>query len=98
MLAWLKRKLRNWLLEDDELNFNLDCIISYERKPKSITYLISRSSGLRLYGVPINQPEISGSRLIDEREACNKKQFWKLWKHFSSDNVCWEDGKPFEPE
>ena len=96
MLAWFKTKLRNWLLEDNVLIFDLDCIVSDKGNQKLVTYHIIGSRSMRLLGVPRSQPE-SGNRLIGEGQAKDKRHFWKLWKYFSEDDVCWDDGEPFRP-
>ena len=95
MFNWLKNIIRNWL-EEDELNFDLECIIWEENTTKFINYNIIGSNGVYLIGVPIN--EKAGCRMIRIEEAKNKKQFTKLWMHFCKDKqVTWEDGTPYVP-
>ncbi len=37
-----------------------------------------------------------GEQLISDSQACDKKQFWALWKALGG-QAMWEDGTVFEP-
>lgn len=92
MFGWLRKRLRNWLLVDEE--------------EKSVTLEVLMDGAVRqvsvqgAIGMKLNcfVPHRGGvyQRLIGEGQACDKHKFWKLWQRFGGKFV-WEDGSRFEP-
>ena len=91
--SWL-RKMQSRKIKP---NFHLDCQIHTKQGVEQTTYLITGAIGLRLQGVPAGRRGIESVRLIDASDACDRQQFWSLWKHFSGEKLRWESGKPFNP-
>ncbi len=98
MFKWLRKKLRDWLLADDELSFELECFFREKNDVLCASYLITGSVGLCLEGTLL-QPPGTGARLIGEGVARDKAHFWKLWHYFNpGTSLTWEsDGAKFDP-
>lgn len=76
---WLKKKLRGWLLTEEELAPKpyLDCLVD----GKVITYRITGSHGFLLWG-----SSAEGTRLVGHGISCDHKHFWRLWDYFNEGN------------
>ena len=88
----LRRALRGWLREEDAIRC-LDVTIDRE----ILRVAASRAVGLRL------ECTIPGRRfachlLIDERQAVDRDQFWRLWRRFGGRPMKWADGTLFRPD
>jgi len=101
MLQWLRRILRNWLLEDGDKSQRKNPSPTLDYWTKGAGDVLGRSrfhatavTGLRLHGTDGDGQE----RLLGESEACDAKHFWLLWKHLSGDpKLTWADGTPYDP-
>lgn len=91
-MKWLKKKIRQWLADDDDpsskINFKLDVLI----QGKITTVIVFSAIGFYL-----QCRTAKGSiYLIEESQAIDKKHFWALWKYFggglSKDAVWGSDG------
>jgi len=101
MLAWIKRRLRKWLLEDEsdyKVEHKITCLIPSKSSSRSATFLIVGSQGLRLVGNPVDCNE-RGIRLIGAEDCPDQEHFWQLWRLYNPDVVLtWEDGTPIGSE
>ena len=90
MLKWLKKKVRNWLLEDDvPISFQIE--ILRDGRIERVTAM--KSVGLHL----ICQSKEGFELMIKETDTMNTKHFCKLWKHLSNGDLTWKDGTPYIP-
>ena len=96
MLNWLmdriRRKLKAWLSEEEELSFDLECWINTKRGREHVVLVVTGSVGMHLEG-----SHASGSQLVSEVQVKDRKQFWRLWKHFNNRPLYWDDGTRFDP-
>jgi len=100
MLNWLKRTLRNWLLEEEDKSPQnpsptLDCWT----KGTDGTLVRSRFHATGVMGLRLHGTDGDGhERLLSEAEVCDAQHFWKLWRHLSGDpKLTWADGTPYDP-
>lgn len=91
VITWLKRKLQDWLLEDEPQSRVIQVII----KGEVSSVIVESVVGLRLC-CKIPKPKGGGQYLISDSQACSRKQFWRLWKQMGGVAV-WKDGKVFKP-
>jgi len=91
MFGWLK-KLLGWRRR---INLELRCRVLTKNGYAIQTFIIGSAFGMKLYGVPIDNP--ADCRLIGQGEAVDRDHFWDLWEHFSGDGWKWEDGTPVRP-
>lgn len=90
MLKWLKKKLRNWLLEDDGPVSTQIEILS--------NGIIERVTATRAAGLYLNCCRQDGSELmVDVNTARDASHFRKLWIQLSGNKMVWEDGTPYGP-
>ena len=93
MMNWTKRKIREWLAEDDGPPLPvLEAVVDNQ-----ITRVIPM--GAVGMGLLCKLPSKCGSmqpRILLENNAVDKKHFWHLWEHMGGCAV-WEDGTPFSP-
>ncbi len=85
MLTWLKRKLREWLLTEEERSPKpyLDCSVN----GKHVIFRITGTHGFLLWGTSKD-----GTRLVGEGMACDVDHYRRLWKHLNKGNVfTWEE-------
>ncbi len=86
MFDWLKKRLRNWLLDDNKTSLLLDCVIKANGTFQPITFQIVGVRGLCLLG------EFGdGVRLIKVDEAQDTRHFWRLWNTFHGGELTWEE-------
>ncbi len=89
MLKWLKKRLRDWILEDDSPpSLQLE-VMQDGRIERG---LVTQAMGLHL----MCQFKNGSQKLIKESEALNTSHFRKIWKHMSKVILTWEDGDQFE--
>lgn len=89
MLKWLKKKLKDWILEDDSPpSLQLEVMQNGRLERGMVTQAI----GLHL----MCQFKNGSQRLIKESDALNTSHFRKIWKYKSEVTLTWEDGTPFE--
>lgn len=91
MLGWIRDRLRAWLLDPPP-------------EPPAPSTIEVRSEGritrARIIGAQGLYLMIENGRgvlLIGEVQAVDKREFWRAWKHWQTDEVTWEDGSVFEP-
>lgn len=94
MLKWLKKKIRDWLLEDTpkkkQRNNMLDCMIDGEK----VTYRIIGTCGAYLQG-----ESSLGWRMIGIGVACDQDHYQQLWDDFHKDSVFkWVDEPSDKPQ
>ncbi len=79
--------------EDEPLSHTIEANIEGKRMKVSATDVM----GVRL---SCNVPDSHGTRvyLLSDFQACDKVQFWKLWKLMGGKEYTWEDGEPFRPD
>ena len=97
MINWLlnkiRTKLREWLKEEAELSFDLDCWMKTKGGCVLTNIPICGVRGMHLLG----ETE-SGTQLIGIGQAIDRPQFNRLWKHFHRNvEMQWEDGEAFDP-
>jgi len=88
MFQRLRKKLREWLMEEEEqpLKFDLEVM----EGNKNVLYHITERKGIHLLGRPIGG--IIKVRLIQKNEAADQEHFDKLWFHFCRHaNLEWEE-------
>lgn len=90
MLKWLKRVLRNWLLDEDT-SVVFQALVDGDIKAVTATDVVG-------FRIMCNVPTPSGKQilLIGRNEACDKRQFDRIWKQFGGGDLIWEDGSPFD--
>lgn len=88
MLNWLKKKLKNWLLEDDVPSLQIEIL----RDGNIERVTATKSIGLYL----MCQSKEGFELIIKESDAMNVSHFQKLWKCLSNDILVWEDGTPYD--
>jgi len=91
MFKWLKKKLRDWLIEPEEKKDDpfLDCILQIDGKAIRWTLHITSSAGLCLVGNPVGKESLI---LVTSRQAIDSDKFWRLWKNLSGNpKIEWEE-------
>lgn len=90
MLKWLKRVIRNWLLEE---NKSISKQIKIYIDTRMVLVTAVAVCGMRLKCVGPDGME----QLIDSNKAVYPEHFWNLWKDMSDMKLKWPDGTDFEP-
>ncbi len=87
-LNWLKKKLRNWLNEEQSapIPSTIDCVIDG---------IIENAVVIGAMGTMLSISIKNGARLISSKQAVDEKIFWKIWQSRQIGKVIWEDGSPF---
>ena len=100
MLRRIKSKLREWLRdwladEPEPEGYEPKSMLLHCRVAgKQVTFHIYGSKGFRLLGEMLDG---SGSELISQSMAADRRQFNVLWKHFSAgQKLTWADGTAYE--
>lgn len=91
MLKWLKVKLRNWLLEEDNGHVSVHLDILVDGKIERVMAI--KSVGLHL----ICQGKDGSQKMITESDVMNQSHFMKLRGYLSKDKLTWSDGTPYNP-
>jgi len=98
MIQFLKRLFR-WLVtppKEDPPSSLLDVVIMVDGHVEHVQLHVTGVVGVSLCGRLIGP--VSGTRIVGEASAVDKRHFWALWKHLSGGmEFVWEDGTPFDP-
>jgi hypothetical protein len=87
--AWIKRRLRQWLIEDED-DKTLECLVTTKNKTETIRFLITGSKGMFLIGVAQNGTP--SQRMLPCESAINQDRWWRLWKSFNKNaSIRWEE-------
>ena len=89
MLNWFKKKLRDWILEDNEPP-SRELEVYVKGHIEKVTAI--QQIGLYLRCVCRDGAEC----LINSEKSRDTKVFNKLWKHMGGKKMTWEDGTPYE--
>lgn len=92
MLNWLKRKIRDWLKEDETISNTLEANIYGKVTKVFATGVV----GIRLQ-CNVDLLKGGGVYLLGDHQACDKNHFWKLWKHLGG-KAQFDDGEKFDPD
>ncbi len=77
MLKWLKKKLRNWLLEEDSLSLELEASIGMDNN-------FEKGTAVKVAGPFVHCLFKDGSEhLVGESHARDKEHFQKVWRYLS---------------
>jgi len=95
MLKWIKRKIQDWLKEDDVEETPSLYLELTEIKDGQIV----RVEAFSVCGVFLNCWDVRGSqRLIRDSEVRDPEHYWKIWKHFMGDSkLIAENGNVVDP-
>lgn len=89
---WIKQKLRNWLLEDEEAKGSTSLEVLIDGKLEKVT--AQGFAGLRLICTSRERPE---QLTISAAQARDESKFWHIWRRFAG-SLQWDDGTPCNPE
>ena len=95
MLGWLKKLLRNWLLEPEPPKPYLECLVLVKGTRQIVQFHVTSAHGVRLVGQPLGT-DAQGVRLIGEEDAVSRERFWALWETLNTRKLQWEDGQQFK--
>lgn len=90
MLKWLKKKLRNWILEDDSPpSLQLEVMKNGR---------VEKAQAAEVIGLCLSCVYRDGAQgLVKESDALNPSHFRKIFKYMSKGRILvWEDGTPYE--
>jgi hypothetical protein len=91
IVAWLKKKLRGWLLDEPEDN-SLECRVRSKGHTIHRSFVIIGSRGLYLIGTSSDLDGPS-QMLLSVEAALNQNRWWTIWKRFNAGtSIEWEDG------
>lgn len=91
MLAWLRRKLRDWLLEaGPEPPAKFSPILECAMNGRIVSYRIIRRAGSGLKGMPLGARG-EELRVLFAEDALDPEEFQAKWMHFVGEaEVEWE--------
>jgi hypothetical protein len=88
--AWIKRRLRQWLIEDEDNGKILECLVTTKNKTETIRFLIIGSKGMYLIGVAQNG--MLNQRMLPVEVSTNQERWWRIWKSFNKNaDIRWEE-------
>lgn len=83
MVGWLKKKLRDWLREDQPDDNYLDVLMPDEQGDHIVKYEIVGRRGMRLIGQGIGTRV--GKRLLGPQDVVDKEKFSRLLEKYLGD-------------
>lgn len=98
IVAWIRSRLRRWLLDDPALSNDrtIECFIRKGGKVQRTHYRVVGAVGLRLLCEEIGG---SNSQTISAGEAVDQVRFWHLWRSVRGGvSMTWADGTPADAD